>query len=371
MPRRLPPYCVEDVDRHGNVRIYLRRRGMPKLRLPGPAWSPAFLAAYNAAMGAEPAEPRPTVSRSKPGTWRALCEGYFASADFRRLADLTRKNRRAVLESTYDEPINPESNLTFADMPIGRLDARAVRVLRDRKEKTPEAANNRLIAIRQVFAYAMEEEVGGITTNPAAAVRRFRTVSEGFHTWTVDEVRAFMARHPIGTRAHLAISLLLYTGVRRSDVVLLGRQHVRAGWIHYTQHKNRDRRPVTLDIPILPELQAAIDASAPNRPAPKAGVAEALTFLVTEWGKPFTSNGFGNRMKDWCVEAGLPHCSSHGLRKAGATIAAENGATDRQLMAIFGWTSSRQATNYTRKADQRRLAGDAMHLISIGEDDET
>jgi hypothetical protein len=32
-----------------------------------------------------------------------------------------------------------------------------------------------------------------------------------------------------------------------------------------------------------------------------------------------------------------------GLRKAGATVAAENGATPHQLMAIFGWNTLAQA----------------------------
>jgi hypothetical protein len=61
-----------------------------------------------------------------------------------------------------------------------------------------------------------------------------------------------------------------------------------------------------------------------------------LTFLVNEWGPPFTDAGFGNWFRDRCLEAGVPG-RAHGLRKAGATLAANNGATSRQLMAIFGW----------------------------------
>jgi integrase len=71
---------------------------------------------------------------------------------------------------------------------------------------------------------------------------------------------------------------------------------------------------------------------------------------------------FGNKFRDWCDQANLPHCSAHGLRKAGATVAANNGATARQLMAIFGWDTIKQAEQYTRKADQRQLAEAAMHL---------
>jgi hypothetical protein len=68
-----------------------------------------------------------------------------------------------------------------------------------------------------------------------------------------------------------------------------------------------------------------------------------MTYLVTEFGKPFTANGFGNWFRDRCDEAGLAHCTAYGLRKAGATIATENGATDRQLMALYDWTTSQFA----------------------------
>jgi hypothetical protein len=52
------------------------------------------------------------------------------------------------------------------------------------------------------------------------------------------------------------------------------------------------------------------------------------------------------------------------LRKAGAALAAENGATERQLMAIFGWTTMKEASRYTRAARQRVLAASGMKLLS-------
>jgi hypothetical protein len=58
----------------------------------------------------------------------------------------------------------------------------------------------------------------------------------------------------------------------------------------------------------------------------------------------------------------MPHCSAHGLRKAGAAIAAENGATGKQIQAIFGWETLQQVERYTRKARAKKLAGDSMHL---------
>jgi len=355
MPRRLPRYCSEDVDRHGNVRVYFRRKGAAKVRLYGTPWTAAFMDQYRAALGGE----APIARRrgAEPFTWKWLCQKYFAwMPTHSGLEPRTQRVRRQILEATFDEPINPGSPNTFGDMPLAHFSTKAIKVLRDRKVETPAAANNRLKAIRQVFAFAIETELDGVEGNPAREVGRIRARSEGFHTWTSDEARQFMRVHPPGSTAYLAICLLLFVGVRRSDVVRLGRQHVRDGWIHYRQEKHGQREDSAVEVPILPMLAEAIAT------AERTG---DLTFLVTSFEKPFTANGFGNKMRDWCNAAGLPHCSSHGLRKAGATLAAENGATENQLMAIFGWKTANQARVYTRKARRRRLAGDAMHLISL------
>ena len=146
--------------------------------------------------------------------------------------------------------------------------------------------------------------------------------------------------------------MLLWTGVRRSDLVKLGKQHVRDGKLRFTQQKNRKRKPVQTAIPLLPELQQVIDASPTGD----------LTFLVTGTGAPYTVWGFGNWFRDRCVEAGVPG-RAHGLRKAGAATAAENGATTKQLMAIFGWLRLEQAEIYVEAANREKLATDAMGLL--------
>jgi integrase len=113
---------------------------------------------------------------------------------------------------------------------------------------------------------------------------------------------------------------------------------------------------VKLELPILPILQKIIDASPCGD----------LTFLVTEFSKPFSAKGFGAKFRAWCDEAELPHCTAHGLRKAGAVIAAENGATPHQLMAIFGWRTLKEAERYTKAAEQKRIAAGAMKLLASG-----
>jgi integrase len=129
---------------------------------------------------------------------------------------------------------------------------------------------------------------------------------------------------------------------------------VKDGWLSFTAAKTG----IPVSIPILPELQAELDR------APRGN----MTFLITAYGKPFTAAGFGMRFREWCNQAGLPHCSAHGLRKAGATLAAERGASEAQLNAIFGWAeNSNEARRYTRAARQRVLAASAVTLLSTTE----
>jgi integrase len=353
MPRRLPPGCVEDRSRHDTIRIYYRAKGQPKVRLRGTPWTPEFMAAYEAAKGAAVA--LTTGKEITPGTWRWLCIHYFAECtEYRRLDARTQHVRRQILEATFDDPIAPGSSKFFRDFPLSRMTADAVEVLRDRRIHTPESANARVKAMRQVFKFGVKKKLA--PNNPARDVEYFKSGSTGFHTWTPEEVQQFEERHPVGSKARLALALMLFTGQRRSDIIRFGKQHAKGGKLTFTQHKGRKQKPKRLTLPILPVLQRIIDDT----------TCGDLTFLVNDWGRPFTDAGFGNWFRDRCVEAGVPG-RAHGLRKAGATIAANNGATSRQLMAIFGWDTLKEAERYTRGADQWRLAEAAMHMLQTRE----
>jgi integrase len=149
----------------------------------------------------------------------------------------------------------------------------------------------------------------------------------------------------------LALALLLYTGQRRGDVVRLGRQHIRNGVLSIKQSKTGAQ----VDLPVLPELQAALDLTPIG-----------MTFLVTGRGIPFTPDGFGFWFRQCCTEAGLKGLSAHGLRKAAATRLAERGATAHELMAVFGWSTLREAERYTRAANRKALASGVMPKLRSG-----
>jgi integrase len=295
-------YVVEDVDRHGNVRVYFRRKGQLKVRLPGLPGSTEFMDAYRQALAGQAlAQVGGSTVGRKPGanTMRWLVETYYGSAEFKRLDDRTQRVRRLVLDRFCEADGNGAK-------PYRMLLPRHIRRFRDDRADRPEAANSLVKYLRQVFAVAVSNDL--LDRNPAREVPYLQSGSTGFHSWAIEEVKQFEERHPIGCKARLAMALLLYTGQRRSDVVEMGAQHVRDGWLRFTQVKNRSRRPVTMEIPIIPALQAIIDVTS----------SDGATFLATAAGDSFTANGFGNRFRKWCNEAGLPHCSAHGLRKAAA-----------------------------------------------------
>ncbi len=338
-------FLVEDIDRHGNVRLYVRKPGQAKIRLREEPGTRAFLDEYwNALNNNKTALPPKAAKRGSTdkASLRWLCAQYFQAAEFKSLTPRTQYVRRRILDGICKHD---------GDKPYAQMEARHVRKRRDERAETPEAANAMVKALRQLFSFALEYELA--QRNPAKDVPYLKSGTDGYYSWSMEDVAAFEARHPVGSKARLALALLLYTGQRRSDVVRLGPQHIKEGWITITQAKNKARKPVTLSIPVLPELEAIIDATPTGN----------LAFLTTQFGKPFTPDGFGNWFRKRCDEAGLTTCSAHGLRKAGAAIAAENGATERQLMAIFGWSTMKEAARYTKAANQKVLAASGMKLL--------
>jgi hypothetical protein len=62
--------------------------------------------------------------------------------------------------------------------------------------------------------------------------------------------------------------------------------------------------------------------------------------------------------KEACVAAGVNESkkAAHGVRKIGATTAADNGATVQELDSIFGWEGGDMAALYTEAANRKRAS---------------
>lgn len=350
MPKKLPKGVIVDRDRHKNVRLYFRVHGRPKVRLREEPGTKAFDDEVACARIGIPYEKKVAPAARKPGTpakensFHWLVQQYKQRAKNRLNPDQLARRVRLL------EEICESGKKRRGDLPYKMMERKHVLEIRDTIRDTAGAQNNVVKTVSAMFGWAIS--VGLADRNPAIGIEHLHS-GDGFHAWTVDEVRQYEERHPQGSKARLALHLGLFTGLRLSDLATLGKQHIRDGWLYVRPGKTGKSSGVVVEIPVLAELQATIEATETGD----------LTFLITDLGRPFTVNGLGNKMRQWCDQAGLPQCSMHGLRKAGATIAADNGATDSQLMAIFGWTTKKQTTLYTKKADRKRLAGEAIRKL--------
>jgi integrase len=326
------PYVHEYRDRHGTVRRYFRKRGHPRVALKGRPGSPEFITAYNAAL-ASLAVHEVGQDRSAPGTVGTAIAAYYRDNSFLALASSTQKMRRAILERFREE--HGKKRLALMER---------THVAKILGAKKPFAARNWLKTLRGLMDFAVA--VGLRTNDPTVGIEPAKGRAGRIHTWSEPEIAQYEACHPIGSRARLAMALLLYTGQRRSDVVRMGPQHVRGGRISVRQQKTG----TTLEIPLHPRLAEILAASPPGN----------LAFLVTSTGAPFSAAGFGNLIREWCDEAGLPQCSAHGLRKAQCRRLAEAGCTAPEIAAVSGHKSLSEVQRYIEKANQAILASAAI-----------
>lgn len=342
MPKRRPPYLHSERTRHGARVWYVRRHHGGRIRLRADYGSAAFWQEYRAALDAAPALVASAIGKS--GTLKWALDRYRASSAWATLSLATRRQRENIFRRVIE---------TGGKTPLTEIDDDVIRDGRERRAATPHQANSFIKAMRAFCAWCVEEKL--MTKNPTSGVKLLTgpNDADGFHTWTQAELDRFEARWKVGTRERLAFDVLLYTGLRRGDAVRVGRQHVKDGVISIRTEKHaRGKAGELVAIPILAPLAASLAATPTGE----------LEFLINERGQPWRKESFGNWFRDVCREANCPG-SAHGLRKAGATRAAEKGASERQLMAIFGWTTGKMAQHYTRSADRARLARDAAQLL--------
>jgi integrase len=334
---RPPRYVQGFIDRHGKPRFYFRRPGFKQVPLPGLPWSPEFMGAYDEALAGQPAQIGSV--RVKPGTIRALAVSYYNSLGFRSL----KLSSQAIYRRIIDALCREHGDKRAATLQREHI----VKLMAGRK---PGSANGLLKVLRAMMRHAVE--TGLRADDPMRDIKAVSVRTDGFHSWTDSEIDQFEARHAIGSRARLAFALLLYTGQRRSDVVRMGRQHIRNDALQVQQLKTG----AELSIPVHPVL-ASIIAETPTH---------HLTFLTTQLARPFTAAGFSNWFREQCNMAGLPHCSAHGLRKAAARRLAEAGCTEHEIAAITGHASLRQVEHYTKAVNQKKLAASAMDKVKTG-----
>ena len=234
----------------------------------------------------------------------AVVAEYFDSQQFFASKSAgTQRMRRGILE---------RFRAAYGDRPFALLPPEWIEALLD--PKPPHAARSWLVTLRSLCRFALKR--GWLRADPTANIKLRAIKGDGFHTWTEDEIAQFEAHHPIGSKPRLGLALLLYTAQRRSDVVRMGRQHIKDGVLTVKQQKTG----VTLAIPVHPQLRTVLDATP----------SEHLTFLVTATGKPYGGNAFSEQFRNWCDAAGLPTALQAARAAQGGLSAARGSRMQRE-----------------------------------------
>ena len=329
-------------DRHGKLRARWRKAGHKPHTFKALPDTPGFDAELKAVLAGKHVEPE---ARHLPGSVNDLVTRYYRAADFADKGGADDKRRRRGLIESFRTDFGRDLVRDFSfehieAILLARIEKR--KDARGREVGGQVAATNLRKQLVRLFNYAVK--LKWIATNPVVLAERVgKNKIKGYHTWTEAEIARYQAAHPVGTKARLALEIALWTGQRRGDVRLFGPKHIVRGKVNFRASKN----DADLWLPLAAPLKRAIDAM------PSVGLS---AFLVTEYGKPFTKDGFGNKFRDWCDEAGLRHCTIHGLRKAIARRMAESAATQAEIKAVGGWKGDQEVATYTAAAEQERLA---------------
>lgn len=342
MPRPHLPYLQRQSAR-GKTVWYVRKGDGPRTRIRGDYGSEEFMTAYRAAV-ADIDAPRP--AKDGAGTLAWLLARYRESLAWTALSMATRRQRENIFLHVLE---------TAGTKPYKAITRKAVIDGRERRKDTPSQARNFLDAMRGLFRWALDAEL--IDVDPTASVANpKKPKGPGFEAWSETDVARYRQKWPLGTHERVWLEVLLNTGLRRGDAVQLGRQHLRRikprrddgeavevrAFVTKTEKSGYETEVV---IPLLPDLEAAIDA----------GPCGDLACICGDRGSPLTKESFGNFFRAACNAAGV-NKSAHGLRKLAATRLANAGATVAELEGALGWHGGTMASHYTRTADRARLA---------------
>lgn len=325
-------------DRHGKLRFRFRRTGYPPHTFREPYQTKAFDREYAYCLTAEAAPI--TTGRTRPGSVADVIGRYYADNAFQELAGSTQTVYRGVLERFRD---------AFGDDPMREFDAeRIARLMNAMRQKPAAAARLRKLLV-QLFIIARRAKLVPHGFDPVRDTKAPRSDSAGYHRWTEEELEAFEARHQLGTKPRLAFALLLYGAQRSGDVRFMTADTIVSGRIQLDQRKTNN----AVDVPIVEPLAQAL----------AAGPLGLTTLLETKDGEPFTPKGFYGMMKRACIQAGLPHCSPHGLRKSAARRCREAGCTDEEGMAITGHKTVKEYRRYAGEDPRGDRADAAMDKV--------
>lgn len=344
----LPPNVRPVTDRHGKVRYRFRKKGYKSAYIQGHPGTAEFHKSYAEALGgAVEDEGVKSAMSVTPRSLDDLLRRMKQSAKWRSKAPAT-QHRQSLVYARFMDRTDPKGR-RYGERPVDAVTVGWLDRILGEMDSTPGAANDlrKKLAVLMEYACALEWR----TSNPVRHTAKFAD-GKSHHTWTDEEIEQYRAAHPLGTMARLTLELALNTAARRCNIASLTRNSIREGRIITAHAKGNN----AASVPMLNSTREALDA------LPAAPIKH---LVVTQFGKPFSVGGLGNRARKWCDAAGLPHCSLHGLRRALSRILAEKGATDAEGMAVTGHKKAAHFAGYRADADRIALADTAMGRLNV------
>lgn len=314
----------------GKVERWFRKPAGGFIRLPDlPESDPGFIAAYSAAVEGRTEKP---VIRNKKGSVAYVIESFRRSHVYLAWKASTRRSKEVA---HIGKILDAYGVGEFAGL-------RMKHIVADMRGLPPTVAKVRLETWRMLVREAVQLELIASSEDPTKDVQKPKHKSKHHHVWTPAEVARYRKTHKSGTKARLAFEMLWCIGGRRVDVLSVGWDHVQEDG--ETIMLVAEKTGVDVWPTITPELRAEL-AYVPK---------DQKTWLVSEVNKPFLPNNFTAWFRLRCDEAKCPG-SAHGIRHGKHTMLAEEGATAHQIMAAGGWTTLKQAAEYTMLANRRTL----------------
>jgi hypothetical protein len=237
----------------------------------------------------------------RPDSFEALARELMKSKRFTQLAPKTKTEGTRIINTicalpASTDPNHPAHKFRFGEYTARDLKPKTFLLLRDRKEDTPQEADDWLNWCQKIYAYAIPRELGRVETTPVRDVERFKQQSKQIEPWSREDIEAYRARWVIGTDQRLAFELFWNGAQRISDTWDISRSDIKGGSFDYVQFKGRTRKPMRVVLPILAELWECI-----------AHVPETQERLIrNDKGQPFNSQyGFESWFRRACKLAGV------------------------------------------------------------------
>lgn len=314
--------------------IYFQRRKWPTRKFKNEFGTPEFWQEYADILSgdAKPIEPRISTR-----TFSALIKDYHRSPRYRKL-----KPRTALDYDKYLEFFRS----VMGDANPAKMQRKDVIRLRDANADKVYFANYSLRVLRILMEHCVD--LGWRETNPAKGVSELKTEKKEREPWPTHLLSKYRDTCPIGTRERLVMELCVGTGQRIGDVLEMRWSDIQDGAVFVKQNKTNKE----LWVPILPELQAALDAASRH----------SLFIVTNERGtNRWSYRGASQAVRKVREQIGAADYDIHSWRYNAACELLEAGCEDDLIAAVTG-QSPAMVLHYTKKVRQKIRAVQAQQM---------